>query len=165
MGCDIHMVAERKVNGEWATVQNFSLVSDKGLVDKFGRHGQTFYRAELRNYEYFGALTKGTVRGREDPDGLGCFPRGFPDDASILANAMWQDWGLDAHSPSWMYADEYAQIYMKYIMDEEETTKYVTDRMNHGVSVWRQIFEEHLNIGVHEGAVPEDFRVIFWFDN
>lgn len=168
MGCDIHMLAERKIKydgkEEWAVVQTFGIVHDKGFVRTKLNNDYAYYMVENRSYDYFGALTKGEVRGSED-DGLGAHCRGFPKDASLLAKAIYADWEGDAHSESWLTADEFVPVYIKYVLPHEEAAKLMAERMSGDGYTWQKIVEEHFNIGIGAYTPPEDIRFVFWFDN
>lgn len=169
MGCDIHMVLERKVKSEnvpeqWATVNSFNVLHDDGLTGGKLTNDYACYQVESRNYEFFGALTGGAVRGSADED-FDLSLRGFPEDASPIAQAMIDEWGMDAHSSSWLYADEFVPLYMKYVMSSDEVAKYVADRIEHNNTPWENILERHFNVGVPEGADPSMYRFVFWFDN
>lgn len=97
MGCDIHLVLERRDRDEWVAVSLFD-------------HGKTaggdwfFPPATDRNYERFGRLAG--VR-REGPA-----PKGFPEDASQSARFFYRRWAGDAHSASHMPLDEAVPIFV-----------------------------------------------------
>lgn len=169
MGCDIHMVLERKVKSEnvpeqWATVNSFNVLHDDGLGNSKFTGNYAYYTVESRNYAFFGALTGGAVRGAADGD-IEVSLRGFPEDASPVAQAMFDDWGLDAHSPSWLYADEFVPLYMKYVMASDDVAKYIVARIENSIPPWETILERHFNVGVPDGIEPENYRFVFWFDN
>lgn len=88
MGCDIHMVLERKVGGKW--------VADLSVQK---------YLKQDRNYRRFAALAG--VRGDGPP------PRGLPDDISDSTRLLVDDCGNDFHSHSWLPIKEAAQIFLE----------------------------------------------------
>lgn len=94
MGCDIHTVIERKINGKWVAVA----IEESASRD--------------RNYDRFAMLAG--VRG-EGPE-----PRGMPEDASDSAAALAADWGSDGHSHSWLPIEEACGIYLESERDPSE---------------------------------------------
>lgn len=166
MGCDIHMMIEKKVASEnvpeqWVTINTMATIHTDGLsrIEK-GRHA--WYAAEDRNYEYFGNLTNGEVRC-EATDFH--YPlRGVPDDVSPLVQLNLDYWMHDGHSHSWLYADEFIPVYMKHFMAPEEVTRLVELRMK-GHEIWDELMSHHFNVAVGEEDEPTDFRFVFWFDN
>jgi hypothetical protein len=102
MGCDIHTVLERKINGKWVAVA----IEESASRD--------------RNYDRFAMLAG--VRG-EGPE-----PRGMPEDASDSAAALAADWGGDGHSHSWLPIEEACDIYLESERDPSEiVTKYAME--------------------------------------
>jgi hypothetical protein len=98
MGCDIHMVLERKVEGVgWVGIHNFPYY-------RMHKGASCFPPALVRNYERFAALAG--VRGD------GPAPRGIPEDVSTLSRDEIDRWGPDGHSHSWLPIDAAAQIFL-----------------------------------------------------
>ena len=169
MGCDIHMMVEKKIktkkHGEvWATVNTLNAVYPDGLVlgDSLGDspYGY-FYRAEMRNYRFFADIA--CVRGEGEYQ-----DRGLPDDVSPLVLSFAESWDLDAHSHSYLYADEMIPLYIKHHLSDEEKAKLVSDRMSGGLSdiqVFHLIMERHFNVATREEDNPQDYRFVFFFDN
>lgn len=112
MGCDIHMVLERKVgDGGWVGVHNFPYYQING--------GHAIPPATDRNYERFAKLAG--VRGG-GPD-----PKGTPEDVSVLAQMEIDSWGSDGHSHSWMSVGEAAQIFLETAWEPSDyMTQYPT---------------------------------------
>lgn len=96
MGCDIHLVLERKTGDGWLGIHNFPYYDT--------REGSDWPLARERNYDRFAALAG--VRG-EGPE-----PKGIPQDASPLARYESEEWGDDGHSHSWLPVDEAAKIFL-----------------------------------------------------
>lgn len=97
MGCDIHLYIEKKIDGKWVPAQGFMTrdfddrVPDVPYYDRFTD----------RNYILFGALA-----GVREPD-FQMFPvKGFPEDACPEVKAVYDQWGCDAHTPSWLTLKE-----------------------------------------------------------
>ena len=97
MGCDIHMYVEKKRNGKWMNAQSVLKLYEDSPPDV--PHSDSFYSD--RNYEVFGFIAG--VR-RED---LQYFEaKGFPKDACAEVKALYEDWGCDAHTPSYLTLGE-----------------------------------------------------------
>lgn len=99
MGCDIHIVVERKWEGRWV-----GLRTDQGVTDG-GYDGRSadWVRAAVgqRNYAFFARLAG--VRGP------GPEPLGIPGDASDLSLMLLSDWEGDGHSFSYLPLKEFAE--------------------------------------------------------
>lgn len=92
MGCDIHMVLERKVNGKWLGLHDFP-------------YGSGRWRARDRNYERFNAIAG--IRG----DGPAT-PKGLPVDTSDLGRYVVEGWDSDGHSHTWLTLREAVKIFL-----------------------------------------------------
>jgi hypothetical protein len=142
VGCDIHMVLERRDHekNRWVGIDTF-------LGGKAGSYDAPycFARATSRNYRRFAQLAG--VRGD------GPAPLGLPADISETTDWMVRDWGADGHSHSWLPAADAARIFF-------ETEWWKDKEPNAFQKKWPESFyfgieSEHLG----------DFRLIFWFDN
>lgn len=140
MGCDIHIVLERKVgDGGWVGIHNFPYWQQR---DRTGR-STAWPLATERNYRRFAALAG--VRG-DGPE-----PRGVPEDVSVLAQMEIDRYGSDGHSHSWMSVEEAAPIFLQ--------TEWVGPSDD-----WASKYPVCYFFGVE----PEDaknHRLVFWFDN
>lgn len=144
MGCDIHIVLERRVDGAWLGLSAFHSVTthkrrDDGL-------GFAFPVATSRNYHRFAALAG--VRGD------GPAPRGAPDDISGLARFEIGRWGDDGHSHSWLPLKDAARIFL-------ETTNY-DGSVN--FESYEAKYPECYFFGVEDDDL-DAYRLVFWFDN
>lgn len=92
MGCDIHMVLERKVNDKWLGLHDFP-------------YGSGGWKARDRNYQRFNAIAG--VRG----DGP-MLPRGLPSDISDLGKFIVDDYGSDGHSHTYLSLREALPIFL-----------------------------------------------------
>jgi hypothetical protein len=93
MGCDIHIVLERrKSGGEWIGA----------MATDF--HPKSRIEVAQRDYDFFAAVAN--VRGSG-----GRYPKNVPKDISELAWELYMDAPTDHHSPSWMDAAEFCQIH------------------------------------------------------
>ena len=166
MGCDIHMMIERRIKSpsvaeQWATVNTLNAISDKGLHGADFR-GRLWYVAEGRNYAFFGDLTNGEVRS--EADGFNYPLRGVPQDVSPLIASELDYWSGDGHSASWLYADEFIPVFIKHCTSEKDVAIYTERRMK-GEPIWVDVLEDYFNVAVPDDCKPSDFRFVFWFDN
>jgi hypothetical protein len=166
MGADIHLFLERKMkSGKWACVSNLNkVVHVEGLdgLQPTNSLNYGYYKLSGRNYQLFGALA--SVRG----DGLE--PRGMPDDPSDIVQHEADGWMHDAHSHSWLYADEFISIYNKVWLepkDDEPLDQYSQTLLTDGKDLAVREFLRLMcsPMVVEDEDQPEDFRFVFWFDN
>lgn len=164
MGADIHLFLERKMkSGNWACVTNFdAFIHGEGLDGRGATGSDLWFKLGQRDYNLFGELA--SVRG----DGLE--PRGTPDDLSDIVQDEVDSWVHDAHSHSWMYADEFADIYHKVMSDpndEEPLDRYHQMILKEGKdhAVWDFVNRMCSPMCIEDEDTPHDFRFVFWFDN
>lgn len=136
MGCDIHLVLERKVDDRWIAVDTF-----KGHESALGR-GYQWPAATARNYGRFAKLAN--VRGD------GPAPRGLPEQLSETAAFLVKKWGEDGHSHSWLPLKDAAAAFLE------------TDR--HDPDGFREKYPHSYYFGVDCDEVDQH-RLVFWFDN
>lgn len=86
MGCDIHIVAERRVNGVWETIP-------KGRLDFDRNYGAFGFLADVRNYSQVQPISQ---------------PRGLPPDISFDVETYYY-WRAD-HSFSWLSVKELTEF-------------------------------------------------------
>ena len=135
MGCDIHMVVERRKTGEtWADWVGF-IATDY--------HPGARLPVARRDYDFFAevASVRGTTRNHKN------YPRNLPEDVSRLAWQQYMRAPLDYHSVSHMPLTEFCEIYGKI-----NPEKYRPEHAAYDL------------FGVH-GDEGFDYRVVFWFDN
>jgi hypothetical protein len=174
MGCDIHMVLERRHtfnDGDtaWVGINDFDgrkveyseVVKD--VIEEYNMkrrseddklpyaHLPTYnsWEVRARNYPLFGKLSDG-VRGHH-----GITPRTLPDDLSDLARMEIEGWASDAHSFTWLTLREAlphfgAAYYPELMLDEDRHDKLLG-----------KLFEIYLE----EEQSIDDYRLIIWFDN
>jgi len=94
MGCDIHIVSEKKVGDRWVGIVRFSHIDTQT--------GTAFPICRDRNYKRFADLAG--VRG-DGPE-----PRGLPPDASELSRLLYDT--SDDHSHSWLPAREAVEVFL-----------------------------------------------------
>lgn len=144
MGCDIHVVIEKKFGDKWIGMElcrsiNVYRGSDREYI---------WHRGRSRNYELFAKLAG--VRG-DGPE-----PKGLPEDASELALAVLPPDDSDLHSHSWCPMHEYIE---HLLATEDEPAKVLlTESVQlkdpYGYYFWMYAPEE-----------GEEYRVVFAFDN
>lgn len=101
MGCDIHIVVEKKTGNQW-----------KRVADKFGpKHPYSYIKDASfdknswslpRSYSLF-AMLAGVRNDDVKPISE---PKGFPKDASAFSSKEFKKWAEDAHTPSYLTLKE-----------------------------------------------------------
>lgn len=142
MGCDIHAHVEVKINGQW---HHYNHPSASRRYALFAR------MADVRNSSGVEPISP---------------PRGLPPDASCKTRFDHDErWGSDAHSESWLTADEVAGL-----------EQWLRQGADHGYpdadycveSDFGYIFGNGWEIAKYPNDYPkalEDARLVFWFDN
>lgn len=145
MGCDIHIVLERRTADGWLGVDSFRSFEMYGR--KEGDFNYAYPPARDRNYGRFAKLAG--VRG-DGPE-----PRGMPEDASALARHMANEWGLDGHSHSWLPLAEALAVWTatQYWPDWERLDSY------------KRQYPAAFFFGVEDSDDIAAYRLVFWFDN
>jgi hypothetical protein len=151
MGCDIHIVLEKKFGEKWIGMRELSARSEFKLnAETCEFEGPIYggYRARDRNYELFAALAG--VRG-EGPK-----PKGLPSDVSDLSRAILADYdGL--HSHSYCSISEYIE---KLLLSDYEPAKIFLT-VNHPAVA--RPYEFYFSM--YPPEEDEEYRVVFAFDN
>lgn len=158
MGCDIHILLERKIITKFDSgmKDKWVSVSTIGIFDFSSPEQPTSYpEIALRNYEFFAKLAG--VRGD------GPKAKGLPEDASEYARYLKYSWGVDGHS--WSY-DSLEHFLLTYMLCNRKTSTKVkmTAQAIEGVSKARIALQYFKYLSVD----PEDlheYRVVYWFDN
>lgn len=103
MGCDIHMYLEKKIDGKWVSADRFRKDRD-GWID-IRREKRIYYD---RNYLLFSVL----AGVREPLPGVWQkYPvNGFPNDASPQVKQAYDQWGCDAHTPSYLTLKDLKEV-------------------------------------------------------
>lgn len=146
MGCDIHAYAERNIEGCWEAVAktNFS------IKDEYGDEYPSMPCAYTgRNYALFGLLSDG-VRASFS---CSILAKGFPEDASPEVATLFEYWGPDAHSESYLTVVELRKKLAELFIYPSEPG---IERAQQGL--------QSLLAGLPQED-PEQTRVVFWFDN
>lgn len=141
MGSDIHAHVEIKIGGEWHHYNHPSANRRYALFSRM---------ANVRNSGKIDAISE---------------PRGLPDDITFMTRFDRERWEGDAHSESWLSAEEVAAL--DKWMREGIAKEYPTDHYNIE-SDFGYIFGNGWNIKKYPNDYPpglEDARLVFWFDN
>jgi hypothetical protein len=157
MGCDIHWYSETYRNGAWQCDQAASLTQDdenEGYLDMDNFPGRE------RDYWLFGLLNQ--VRSSWDWS----FPaqEALPEDASPQVQALYQQWGSDAHSAG---ALTRAELQAKLA---ELTTLRARELLVPG-STWAPVLASQaaqldaIVANLNADVPATDQRIVFWFDN
>lgn len=95
MGADIHMYLEKKIGGNW--ISTAPITKDNDGWYEVSRENRIYYD---RNYLLFSVL----AGVREPLPGVWqkYKEKGFPDDADPLLCKLYEQWGVDAHTPSYL---------------------------------------------------------------
>lgn len=166
MGCDIHIVLERKVKDQWVGLHNYNAPEPEAL-DVFVIEGKgkppmrSWIRFKImeRNYRLFGELAGVRTDGT-----LGNEPRGLPSDASQLTTAMSDEWGADGHSHSYLSLPEFIAA---YAAATDQTPMLVEHRLNptDETKKWFLATATFVTgVDIYDDNYDE-YRICFWFDN
>lgn len=138
MGCDIHIVVERKLKlgSTWTGIMSTDV----------GRNRPTIAR---RRYHLFSNLAG--VRGSPEMDKGGQYPNFIPEDVSKLSLEQMGRYGSDGHSHSFMSVDKFIQIWRNTVDDFEEARHKHLSYDLFGFDA--------------EDFDKFQYRVVFWFDN
>lgn len=146
MGCDIHLVLEKRDGEKWVGIDTFN-----------GHHRAKWELKDENEYDYSSPVTRTRNYHRfaklAGVRGYGPNPRGVPDDASDTTRLMVKRWGSDGHSHSWLPMTEAAAIFAATAGDMDEwAAKYPASYF--------------FNVDTSdERTDADDYRIIFWFDN
>lgn len=139
MGCDIHSFTEKKLkDGKWYCLDPITLNRYQDEQPEYEVHYENQVWKD-RHYAFFSWLAG--VRGAGP---IICPPKGFPSDASLPVR--WQYDNFDWHTPSWL------------TLMEIQMADWPEDLNNYKLNI-----VEYFNL--HKDEKPENYRVIFWFDN
>jgi len=168
MGCDIHIFLERYIDGEWECVDTFPTV----VVDRYFSSSELkesalrdymHHNITDRNYKLFSAIAGVRKQSSTEQSRV---PRGFPQDASKPVKRIFNEWGVDAHSASWLFADEFCEAYLTHNIPTEEASKLIARRLESSEdSLWELVMCTHIHDVHPEHADPKAYRFVFFFDN
>jgi len=163
MGCDIHMVLEfhDDRNDVWVGLHEYSYINLTALklsnrVKDNELYNWVSWRIRERNYGLFAELA--SVRG-ESSQGL--MPKGLPDDCSTLTKLSIGNWEHDAHSTSWLSAEEFVKC---MAIAYDEISELVAERLTDKTDIHTRLIETLIGEQIEEISINK-YRVVFWFDN
>jgi hypothetical protein len=141
MGCDIHLHIEYRVNGKWE-----------------------HYAAPHVNrwYDLFSVMAG--VRGGYKPI---VEPKGFPEDATMFTRWDYEEFGIDAHSASYLQNREILQLnnWLKK-QSEIDGEFYNLEHTVLHTSMGGNGLCDFLEYGAEYAPEGTDaVRLVFWFDN
>ena len=173
MGCDIHMVLEREIEGKWIGLHAYPYLSPAALnirrdgYERVEDVKSMGWLANQRNYKLFGAIAN--VR-MDSP--FGYEPRGLPDDVSDLAYAASEEYGPDGHSHSWLLLPDFLKCYgwAKHGEASDEHTAAslaaIEGKMPYielaGEVTGLEYIDEYKN---DDAKAAHKYRIVFWCDN
>lgn len=155
MGCDIHIVLERKDKDRdcWVGARSYKYFAKTLLAENYEGHYAGFI-IKQRNYAFFNDLCG--VRG--DGSKFGYTPKGLPEDASSMTLFELGD-DTDLHSHSWVTMQELHPVMAKHF-GAALVKRRLTDQ--HAPDVLRTYVDDDIG-DAH--APLEDWRLVFAFDN
>lgn len=153
MGCDMHLFAEKRVNGKWHSLDKFTVNKDFDPDDKLGDREIEVLREDRfytggRNYNLFCALAG--VRSYEftNQPKIISPPRGIPNDCCEEVRNEIAYWTSDAHNISFLY---------QYELEDFDWSDYG--------ETCNDFLLEVLPKMIATGANDIDVRIVFFFDN
>lgn len=156
MGCDIHMYSETLIDDEWVADAKDSLSYDA----KYDNYEMNEFNNSHRNYWFFSLLAQ--VR-YSCPWGFEA--KGFPSDASEEIENIYNQWGSDAHTPSYLTHQELLDKYNDLPL--LKTVNLLTQEVNNASDIIEDnliTLKEHINT-FNPGENISHQRIVFWFDN
>jgi hypothetical protein len=170
VGCDIHIVLERKLGNDWVGIKSMDSIQLSQL--DIHLNGQTidtaptkqgwsraFYKLTGRDYSFFAAIAG--VRGDESDESQ-LEPRGLPDDLSLLSRYYLSDENGDLHSHSWLSLNELAPILLR-VKEGIGVPELVADKLTDNVISEHEVLQRWV-VDSYESEV-DSFRIVFAFDN
>jgi len=136
MGCDIHLHTEIKIKSEWHCYSSPDIKRWYKLFAKM---------ANVRNRHNY------IIEPLSEPKGL-------PDDISIITQLSYNDWEEDAHSMSWLNAEEIKEL-EDWLWEQHKTQ----DGYHYPEEEWGYLFGNPYSS--YKDTPAEDIRFVFWFDN
>ena len=148
MGTDIHFVVERKFRDKWVGI----FFSDPAWRVP-GHDKPDVIPACSRNYARFAMLA--SVRGESKRK-----PIGIPHDASDLTDLVLED--PNRHSMSWMPLMDFLKICFE--TDSEDRKKMLESLPKDG-NEFEFLKDHYIEYYSWGSVVPDEYRIIFWFDS
>lgn len=143
MGCDIHIVVERRKIGRTKWTGIYSSDAAYPIIRKN-------MIAARRNYEFFTELAN--VRGHSETSKSA---RNLPEDMSELSREQFWRAPTDYHSASHMTPSEFCEAWSR--ANDKYDERFQSKEVRKDFVVY-----DLIGIDADEG---DEFRVVFWFDN
>lgn len=165
MGCDIHIILERKdlERGHWVGVRDYAIFNRSLLLDANAHANRLVqWQIKSRNYEFFNDLCG--VRG--DGSQFGYEPKGLPDDASNLTLLeIGED--DDLHSHSFLSIDELEPVLRKHWPELLNTAVAQALEGHHSHKLYQLLIDDDIEDTVDEdpSRYKDNWRLVFAFDN
>lgn len=176
MGCDIHIVLERKdSDGVWVGWKQLTYVneaaltfaydnawSDNGVRIEHERPRWIGHILKQRHYGFFNALCGVRGEGSE----FGYEPRGLPNNASRMTRMCLREEDENLHSHSWLTIRELVPCLAAHwgkAVEGKEPEQFVFERManeNGNLYLATKLLGEEI-----DGATVDEWRFVFAFDN
>ena len=143
MGCDIHVMLEKKYYDKWVSVNQCPVNTG-------------------RSYDFFAAIANVRCRGEGD-----YMPVGIPKDACSRTHYEVERCGIDGHSHSWMEAEKFTMMYTIHSLEPEVAAELVSKRLegNSEALVFNKLLDYFGYTSWDDEIYIEEFRFVFWFDN
>lgn len=166
MGCDIHTYVEQRDDGSWTRV---------GWAGGT-RHGWEITEPfDWRHYGLYGWLAD--VRNSSEVPPVSQ-PRGLPEDVSPDVLREFEEWGCDAHTPSWISVDDLIAFDYDQTFEDRRVTRQIAPNAWHGactadpgegeIKTYREFFGPEFFAdlaALNTLNKVRPTRVVFWFDN
>lgn len=149
MGCDIHIIVERKYGDEWVGLQEETHVIywEKNSGGEWARAFR-WNESSRRDYDAFAKLAG--VRGQ------GPEAKGLPADMSQLTRVLYGG-NSDYHSHSWCTPREFFEAKVSSMPNPAEALLAAGHpAVTHPFGYW---------FGMYEPEEGEEYRIVFCFDN
>lgn len=153
MGCDIHSYAERCVGNKYFALPAFEPFE----VRSYSTYA---FLAGVRNYSGIVPITA---------------PRGIPIDASIDVMTANDEWGMNAHTPSWLSVSELEAFNYDVEMEDRRYMKQTGPNSFTGAATcepgqgkrmtWREFLGDEFFEDLRKLKLLGADRIVFWFDN
>lgn len=168
MGCDIHSYVEvRRPDGAWQMLAGdlFEGEYEQDRTEPFPHrtYGLFGFLADVRNYSHVPSLDK---------------PRGLPEDVSAELAEKYADWGVDAHSASWLTLAELLRHDYDQVFWDRRVIREIRSGLFDGAATAGEGEGRHLSLREFLGewyferleamrrfGDPGAVRIVFWFDN
>jgi hypothetical protein len=153
MGCDIHAWAEKRVPSPRG--ERWDSLRVEPSPFEWRSYSVFAFLAGVRNYSAIEPIEE---------------PRGFPTDAGEKAQANYERWNGDAHTPSWLTIEELEAFnYERMIEDRRVTIDGDGGRTAAPGGGRKMTYRDFLDEGFFTElarlkAIGAE-RIVFWFDN